>query len=172
MTRRDDGIGHKENFPTAKPLEGTALAERYQRAKAALGNADPFYAREAFWKGFEAAGPATYLNESQVNKLEQMTESYKQRPAPEMAPQPMDPIGQMLEEYDTGEIETVEDLANRAEILAMKTDNELLGGAVRSFRKWQGEDWELAGRGDSDEAEATLLAGIKRARSAFLSDLK
>jgi len=72
----------------------------------------------------------------------------------------------LLERYDTGEIETVRDLADEAEALATETDNEPLMDAVQAFRRFQREDWALAGRGDWDEAKAALIAGMKRARSA------
>ncbi len=37
---------------------------------------------------------------------------------------------------------------------------------VQAFRRFQQEDRALAGRGDWDEAEAALIAEMKRARSA------
>ncbi len=58
------------------------------------------------------------------------------------------------------------DLADEAEALATDTDNELLMNAVQASRTLQREDWALAGRGDWDEAESALIAGMKRARSA------
>jgi len=138
---------------------------RYQRAKTALAKADTFYASESFWRGFES-GPA---DEAQVAKLEEMVRSYEgqgaRQPEPQ-APGATDPIGTLLERYDTGEIETVRDLADEAEALATETDNEPLTDAVQAFRRFQREDWALAGRGDWDEAEAALIAGMKRARSA------
>jgi hypothetical protein len=60
----------------------------------------------------------------------------------------------------------VRDLADEAEALATETDNEPLMDAVEGFRRFQREDWTLAGRGDWDEAEAALIARMKRARSA------
>ena len=87
------------------------------------------------------------------------------QPEPQ-APDAPDPIDTLLERYDTGEIETVQDLADEAEALATETDDDLLMDAVQAFRRFQREDWALAGRGDSDEAEAALIAGMKRARSA------
>ncbi len=77
-----------------------------------------------------------------------------------------DPIDALLEGFDTGEIGTVRDLVDEAEALATETDNGLLMNVVHAFRTFQREDWELAGRADWDEAEANLIAGIKRARSA------
>jgi hypothetical protein len=127
--------------------------------------ADPFYTSEGFWRGFES-GP---VDEAQVAKLEEMVRSYQRQGArqPEpQAPGATDPIDVLLERYDTGEIETVRDLADEAEALATETDNEPLMDAVQAFRTFQREDWDLAGRGDWDEAEANLIAGIKRARSA------
>ncbi len=109
------------------------------------------------------------MDEAQVAKLEEMVRSYEgqapRQPEPQ-APGATDPIGALLERYDTGEIETVRDLADEAEALATETDNEPLMDAVQAFRTFQREDWALAGRGDWDEAEGNLIAGIKRARSA------
>ncbi len=156
--------------PTPKPHGGTTLAERYQRAKTALAKADLFYTSELFWKAYEE-GMAEHggLTEHNVAKVEQMLRGY-QRPSTQQ-PEPQasgaaDPIDVLLEKYDTGEIETVQDLADEAEALATETDNELLMDTVQAFRRFQQEDWALAGRGDWDEAEAALIAGMKRARSA------
>ena len=145
--------------------------ERHDRTEASTqqgasdAEADPFYTSEGFWRGFES-GPA---DEAQVVKLEEMVRSYEgqgtQQPEPQ-APGAGDPIEALLEKYDTGEIETVRDLADEAEALATETDNELLMSAVQAFRTFQREDWALAGRGDWDEAEAPLIAGMTRARSA------
>jgi hypothetical protein len=77
-----------------------------------------------------------------------------------------DPIDALLEKYDADQIETMQDLADEAEALAAETDNELLLDTVRAFRRFQPEDRALAGRGDWDEAEAALIAGMKRAQSA------
>lgn len=75
-----------------------------------------------------------------------------------------DPIGILLEKYESGEIGTASDLANEAEELAAETGNDALLDAVRKFRDFQREDWELAGRADWDEAESALISGIERAR--------
>jgi hypothetical protein len=167
----DKGVGREMTPPTPKRPGGTTLTERYQRAKAALAKADPFYTSEGFWRGFESGR----VDEAQVAKLEEMVRSYQrqgtQQPEPQ-APGAADPIDVLLEKYDTGEIETVQDLADEAEALATETDNELLMDAVQAFRRFQREDWALAGRGDSDEAEATLIAGMKRVRSASPFELE
>ncbi len=109
------------------------------------------------------------LTEHNVTKVEQMVRGYQRPSTKRRQPQPSvaaDPIGVLLEKHDTGEIETVQDLADEAEALATETDNELLMDIVQAFRRFQQEDWVLAGRGDWDEAEAALIAGMKRARSA------
>ncbi len=171
MTEEDDGMSRDKNSPMPRRPGGTTLTERYRRAKAALAKADPFYTSEDFWKGFENHP----VDETQVAKLEEMVRSYQQQGTQQSkswVSSETDPIDVLLEKYDTGEIETVEDLADKAEVLATETGNELLRNAVKSFRKWQKEDWELAGRGDSDEAEAALIAEMKRARSASSPDLE
>ncbi len=127
--------------------------------------ADRFCAGEGFWKGFES-GP---VDEAQVAKLEERVRSCQRQGARQPEPQApgvTDPIGALLEGYNTGEIETMRDLADEAEAPATETDNERLMDAVRAFRRFQREDWALAGRGDWDEAEAALIDGMKRARSA------
>ncbi|MCL5280895.1 MAG: hypothetical protein M1376_13430 [Planctomycetes bacterium] len=109
------------------------------------------------------------MDEAQVVKLEEMVRSYQRQGArqPEpQAPGATDPIDTLLERCDTGEIATVRDLADEAEALATERDNEPLMDAVQAFRRFQREDRALAGRGDWDEAEAALVAGMKRARSA------
>jgi hypothetical protein len=162
--REDEGT-QCEVTPSSPERPGrTSLAQRYRRAKTALAKADPFYASENFWKGFES-GP---VDEAQVIKLEEMVRNYQRQgvrqPEPQ-APGAPDPIDTLLERYDTGEIETVRDLADEAEALATEMDNEPLMDAVQAFRRFQREDWALAGRGDWDEAEAALIDGMKRARS-------
>ena len=63
--------------PTETCSGGASLADRYQKAKAALAKADPSYAREGFWRGFES-GP---IDEAQVAGLEEMVRGYqKQEP--------------------------------------------------------------------------------------------
>jgi hypothetical protein len=147
------------------PDERHDRIEGSTQQEASDAEADRFYAGEGFWKGFES-GP---VDEAQVLKLEEMVRSYTQqgtRRPESQAPSAADPIDTLLERYDTGEIETVRDLADEAEALATETDNELLMNAVQAFRTFQREDWSLAGRGDWDEAEAALIAGMKRAHSA------
>jgi hypothetical protein len=100
---------------------------------------DPFYASEGFWRGFES-GP---VDEAQVVKLEEMVRNYQRQGAREPEPQApgaADPIDALLERYDTGEIETVRDLADEAEALATEMDNEPLMDAVQAFRRFQRED--------------------------------
>ncbi len=163
MTRAK-GPSRKMISPTIKRARRTDFSERYQRAKTALAKADPFYTSEGFWRGFESGR----VDEAQVAKLEGMVASYQRQGTQQLEPQApgaANPIDVLLEKFDTGEIETVQDLADEAEALATETDNELLMDAVEAFRRFQREDWALAGRGDSDEAEAALIAGMKRARS-------
>lgn len=125
---------------------------------------------ESFWKAYEE-GMAEHggLTEHNVTKVEQMVRGY-QRPGtrqPErQASGAVSAIDTLLEKYDTGVIETVQDLADEAEALATETGNEPLMDTVQAFRRFQQEDWALAGRGDWDEAEAALIAGMKRTRSA------
>jgi hypothetical protein len=163
--REDNGTHCEVTSSSPERLGRTSLAERYLRAKTALAQADPFYTSEGFWRGFES-GP---VDEAQVAKLEEMARNYQRQgtrqPEPQ-APGTTGPIDSLLDRYDTGEIETVRDLADEAEALAVETDDEPLMDAVQAFRRFQREDWALAGRGDWDEAEANLIAGIKRARSA------
>ena len=61
--------------PAANRSGRQSLAERFQRAKMALAKADPFYASEGFWKGFES-GP---VDEAQVAKVEEMVRSYQRQ---------------------------------------------------------------------------------------------
>lgn len=159
---KDKYVGHEPTFPAPK-LGRTALAERYQAVKAALAEADPFYQSESFWKAFEEGG----IDESQVTKLEGMLQAYDEKDVDEQPPAPSaeDAVARLIDRYDLGEIETVQDLADEAEALGVETGNEALLSSVRAFRRFQREDWELAGRGDSDAAEAALIAGMKRARS-------
>jgi hypothetical protein len=96
-----------------------------------------------------------------------MVRGYRRPSTRQAQPQPSgaaDPIDVLLEKYDGGEIETVQDLADEAEALATETESELLMDTVQAFRRFQQEDWALAGRGDWDEAEAALIAEMKRAR--------
>jgi hypothetical protein len=155
-----------------KQPEGTgfSLPERYERAKAALAQADPFYKSESFWKAFEEGG----IDEFQVTKLEGMVNSYRENGTKDQSPASgaYDRIGQLLDRYDSGTIETVQDLANEAEALGKETGNEELLKVVQGFRRFQQEDWALAGRGDRDEAEASLIAGMKRVRSASSLELE
>ncbi len=142
---------------------GGSLEERFERAKAALVGADPFYASEAFWQRFLAGG----LNESHVAKVEGMLQAYQHgnAQAQSRAPGADDAAGRLLADYDSGVIETVQDLANAAEAVAKEMENDALFDAVQRFRRFQAEDYELAGRGDWDEGETLLIRGIERARS-------
>ncbi len=99
--------------PTPKRPGGTTLTERYQRAKTALAKADPFYTSEGFWKAFEEGG----IDQAQVARVEAMAKSYRQRHAKGQSrlPKANDPIGQLLDKYDSGEIKTIQDLADEAE---------------------------------------------------------
>lgn len=162
----DKGID-REMSPPAPERAGQAVSSllaRFERARAALVRADPFYASESFWKAFLEYG----FDAVQVAKVEGMLKSYQRIRAKGDSPasNPDDLIGLLLDEYDSGTIETVQDLADEAEVLGTETGNEELLNAVRAFRKFQQEDWELAGRGGWDEAEAALIAGMKQARSA------
>lgn len=148
----------------SRRLAAAALAERYQRAKAALAEADPFYTSEASWKAFEEGG----IDEFQVAKLEAMVKAYQDKEQ-SSAPVPDDPIGQLLDKYDFGEVETIQDLVDEVEALGTETGSEDLLDLVRAYRRFQQEDWELAGRGDSDEAEENLIDGLKRARGTSAS---
>jgi hypothetical protein len=141
-----------------------AILKRLKRAKAVLAQADSFYASESFWKAFEAGG----LDEAQVAKVEAMAASYRGSCANgQSAASTADgPIGQLLDKHDSGEIGTVQDLADEAEALGGETENEGLLNVVRAFRRFQQEDRALAGRGDWDEAEANLISGLKRVREA------
>jgi len=120
--------------------------------------------RGSFWQAFEEGG----IDEFQVAKVEQMVKAYWQTGPDSQSPvsKDDDPIDQLLDRYDLGEIETIQDVVDEVEALGTETRNEALLDLVRAYRRFQQEDWELAGRGDSDEAEATLIAGLKRARSA------
>jgi hypothetical protein len=107
------------------------------------------------------------LTEQNVAKVEQMLRGYQRADTQRPESQTLgaaNPIDVLLEKYDTGEIETVQDLADEAEALATESDSKSLMDAVQGFRRFQQDDWALAGRGDWDEAEANLIAGIKRAR--------
>ena len=65
---------------------------------------------------------------------------------------------------DTGDL-TVYDLADEVEVIANNNyDNphsETLKAAVEAFREEERYDRELAGRGDMDAAEETLVRSIK-----------
>lgn len=142
---------------------GTSLRDRFDTARAALAQADPFYESESFWEGFLAGG----LDEGQVAKVEGMLKAYKDRDgkAQSRAPGADDAVGQLLAEYACGVIGTVQDLADAAEALVKEMENDALFDAVQRFRRFQAEDHELAGRGDWDEAETALIRGIEMARS-------
>lgn len=133
---------------------------RYQAARAALAEADPFYTSETFWKAFEEGG----IDEFQVARVEGMVKAYREECVEEQLPSTGtdDPIGQLLDKYDFGEIETAQDLVDEVETLGSETGNKDLLDLVRAYRRFQREDWELAGRGDSDEAEVNLIGGLKR----------
>lgn len=142
-----------------------SLQERFKTARAALVQADPFYASEAFWDAFLAGG----FDEGQVLKVEAMLKAYHGAEAKAKvqvaAPGADDRVSQLLADYDSGVIETVQDLADAAEALAADMENEALSDAVQVFRRFQADDHALAGRGDWDEAETALISGIERARS-------
>jgi hypothetical protein len=164
--RPDKATSRKTVPPASKGSGDTShsVPKRFERAKAVLAQADSFYASESFWKAFAAGG----LDEAQVAKLEAMAKSYRgKRPnGQSVASNADDPIGELLDKYDSGEIGTVQDLADEAEALGAETENEGLLKVVRAFRGFQQEDRALAGRGDWDEAEANLISGLKRVRRA------
>lgn len=162
--QKDKETADRSIPPTPNQFGGgtePSILERFKRAKETLAHADSFYRSECFWKAFEEGG----IDEFQVAKLEAMAKVYRDG-KPENHPTASvcdDPIDRLLDRYDLGEIETVQDLADEAETLAKETGNRSLMHVVKGFRKWQKEDWELAGRRDSDEAENALIAGMKRA---------
>lgn len=157
-------VVYDETPPSPEWSGGATLIERYHVTRAALAKADPFYRSEAFWKAFEEGG----IDEFQVAKLEAMVKAYNEK-EPSPAPGAEDPINQLLDKYDFGEIETVQDLVDEVEVLGVETGNEDLLDLVRAYRRFQQEDWELAGRGDSDEAEANLVDGLERIRGTSAS---
>ncbi len=67
--------GREMTPPTPERPGGTKLTERYQKAKTALAQADPFYTSEGFWRGFESAP----VDEAQVAELEKMARSYRRQ---------------------------------------------------------------------------------------------
>ncbi len=142
----------------------TSLEERFKTARTALAQVDPFYASESFWEAFLAHG----LDEVKVVKVEAMLKPYRRTDAKvqSAAPSADDPVAQLLADYDSGVIETVQDLADAAEILAADTDNQVLSDAIQVFCRFQEEDRALAGRADWDEAEMALIAVIRQAQSA------
>jgi hypothetical protein len=71
----DEQGGREMTRPAPKRPGGTSLTERYQKAKAALAKADPFYTSEGFWRGFESAP----VDKAQVAELEKMARSYQRR---------------------------------------------------------------------------------------------
>ncbi len=165
-------IGHNMNPRIPKRLGGTehSVSERFEQAKAALAQADPFYKSESFWKAFEESG----VDEFQVAKLEGMVKSYREKDATPQSPasKSNDPIGQLLDKYDWGTIQTVEDLVDEAEALGTAIGNQELLNVVQAFRRFQQEDRALSGRGDWDEAEAILIAGMRRAQSGCSTGLE
>ncbi|MCE5324951.1 MAG: hypothetical protein LLG01_00905 [Planctomycetaceae bacterium] len=154
-----EGAGATPESPSPK-APGGQLQQRFDRARSALAKADPTYANPAFWEAF---GEPT---EARVAKLEQMLSAYQKQPAQKPAKaKPGNSIDALLDRYDSGDIQTIQDLADDAEALAEEADNQALREAVQRFREEQRQDRELAGRGDMDKAEADLIAAMKAAKS-------
>jgi hypothetical protein len=147
-----------------QPVAGEAvdIPQEAQDLKAKLAAVDPMFASEDYWKAFAADGYTPDKIEKMRGMLANFSKPKAKAPAKgKTSAAPAGPIAAAIDRFEgSGEIQTVNDLANELEAVAAETNNAELEAAVRQYRTDREAHVRDYGMRDDDGGDA-FVAKVK-----------